>query len=104
MTKQEFDDLQRQLKEQGYRHMHGCQSYCWKSIVRRPTQYGNLRGAAIIKYDIYDMLTDCVPTVIISRRTDERIDIEFTAPRLPIDELEVLAKKLIAFFDENLKQ
>lgn len=109
MTKQEFDDLQRQLKELGYQYVGGSKPYWWRSIVRRRDRDGDIRSVAMVVYDVCDLsaLRDCVdivPSILISRDTDERIDVKFTAPRLPIDEVEAFAMKLIAFFDENLKQ
>lgn len=74
MTKQEFDDLQRQLKEQGYQYVGGSKPYWWRSIVRRRDQYGDIRSVAMVVYDIYDLRprwddVDIVPSILISRDT-----------------------------------
>lgn len=123
MNKAQFDEFAKELTKNGYKRIDPTvnsrgekiatseQPYWRKIIVNRPDEDGDNRAVVIVRYEEWDLSPYALhiehrysyaPSIRISRNADERYDIDITAPRPPIQELEEMAVKFFDFFDQNI--
>ena len=121
MNKEQFDKFSKELTKNGYKRIDPTTNsrgekietsqrpYWWKTVVRRPDSDGDNRSVVVVRYEEWDLSRYDVhiehrysisPSILISRNTDERYDIDITSPRPSIQELEEMAMK---FFDSSNK-
>ena len=122
MNKKQFNEFAKELTAKGYHRVDPTTNnrgekietsqnpYWWKSIVRRRDRDGDERSVVIARYKEWDLSRYDIPiehwysmspSILISRNTDERIDIEITSPRPTIIELEQIAIKFFKFYNKN---
>lgn len=122
MNKAQFDEFAKELTDNGYQRVDtttnsrgekietSLRPYWWKSIVYRPDRDGDNRSVVITRYEEWDLSRydipiehrySFAPSILISRNTDERIDIDITSPRPTIKELEQMAVKFFKFYNKN---
>ena len=114
MNKEQFDKFSKELTKNGYKRIDpttnsrgekietSLRPYWWKSVVYRPDIDGDSRSVVVVRYEEWDLSRYDVhiehrysisPSILISRNTDERYDIDITSPRPSIQELEDMAIK-----------
>ena len=123
MNKEQFDKFSKELTKNGYKRIDPTTNsrgekiatsqrpYWWKSVVYRPDRDGDNRSVVVVRYEEWDLSCYDVhiehrysisPSILISRNTDERYDIDITSPRPSIQELEEMAMKFFDFFEQNI--
>ena len=123
MNKEQFDKFSKELTKNGYKRIDPTTNsrgekietsqrpYWWKSVVYRPDSVGDNRNVVVVRYEEWDLSRYDVhiehrysisPSILISRNTDERYDIDITSPRPSIQELEEMAIKFFDFFEQNI--
>lgn len=123
MNKEQFDKFSKELTKNGYKRIDpttnsrgekiqtSLQPYWWKTVVYRPDSDGDNRSVVVVRYTEWDISRYNVhiehrysisPSILISRDTDERYDIDITVPRPSIQELEEMAVKFFDFFEQNI--
>ena len=123
MNKAQFDKFAKELTKNGYKRIDprtnsrgerietSQNPYWWKIIVYRPDRDGDNRAVVIVRYEEWDLSRydlhiehrySYSPSIRISRNADERYDIDITAPRPSIQELEEMAVKFFDFVEQNI--
>ena len=123
MNKEQFDKFSKELTKNGYKRIDPTvnsrgekivtsqQPYWLKVVVYRPDRDGDNRAVVIVRYKEWDLSPYALhiehrysysPSICISRNVDEMYDIDITAPRPSIQELEEMAVKFFDFFDQNI--
>ena len=123
MNKEQFDKLSKELTKNGYKRIDPTTNsrgekietsqrpYWWKTVVYRPDSDGDNRSVVVVRYEEWDLSRydlhiehrySISPSILISRNTDERYDIDITSPRPSIQELEEMAIKFFDFFEQNI--
>ena len=123
MNKEQFDKFTKELTKNGYKRIDPTTNsrgekietsqrpYWWKSVVYRPDSDGDNRSVVVVRYEEWDLSRYDVhiehrysisPSILISRNTDERYDIDITSPRPSIQELEEMPIKFFDFFEQNI--
>ena len=123
MNKEQFDKFAKELTKNGYKRIDPTvnsrgekivtsqQPYWLKVVVYRPDRDGDNRAVVIVRYKEWDLSPYALhiehrysysPSICISRNVDEMYDIDITAPRPSIQELEEMAIKFFDFFEQNI--
>ena len=123
MNKAQFDEFAKELTKNGYKRIDPTtnsrgekiqtsqQPFWWKTVVYRPDRDGDNRSVVVVRYTEWDISRYNVhiehkysisPSILISRDTDERYDIDIILPRPSIQELEEMAVKFFDFFEQNI--
>lgn len=123
MNKEQFDKFSKELTKNGYKRIDPTTNsrgekietsqrpYWWKTVVYRPDSDGDNRSVVVVRYEEWDLSRydlhiehrySISPSILISRNTDERYDIDITSPRPSIQELEEMAMKFFDFFEQNI--
>ena len=123
MNKEQFDKFSKELTKNGYKRIDPTvnsrgekivtsqQPYWLKVVVYRPDRDGDNRAVVIVRYKEWDLSPYALhiehrysysPSICISRNVDEMYDIDITAPRPSIQELEEMAIKFFDFFEQNI--
>ena len=123
MNKAQFDEFAKELTKNGYKRIDPTtnsrgekiqilqQPFWWKTVVYRPDRDGDNRSVVVVRYTEWDISRYNVhiehkysisPSILISRDSNERYDIDITSPRPSIQELEEMAVKFFDFFEQNI--
>ncbi|MGN1172966.1 MAG: hypothetical protein ACI4SO_04185 [Muribaculaceae bacterium] len=115
MTKKQYDKFIKDLEKRGYIFreygmFHDAPNYC-RAIELRADNDGKVRAVCQLLFNLYDFSGiveqedySYEPVIIVSRNTDERIDLTLSHPKLSIDGCERIASEFLKFVDNNIKQ
>lgn len=115
MTKQEYNDYIEALKGRGYK-IGGSwynKPYYRKVIEYREDEDVNRRPVCVIFFNLCETKDErsgyvdysIEPAVIVSRNTDERLDLTISQPeQRSIDECERIAKEFLRWVDININE
>lgn len=115
MTKEEYENYIQALKWRGYKFCGSWYGnpYYYKVIEYREDEDGNSRAVCQLLFYLFEQEDNrsgyveyaIKPAVIVSRNTDERLDLTISQPKQrSIDECERIAKEFMEWVDMNIKE
>ena len=114
MTKQEYNEYIQALKGRGYGFVgshYNDRPYYYKAIEYRDDEDGDSRAVCQLLFYLFEQEDSrsgyveyaIKPAVIVSRNTDERLDLTISQPKQrSIDECERIAKEFMRWVDVNI--
>ena len=114
MTKKEYENYIEALKEHGYKFVgnrYYYKYYCHKAIEYRKNEDGDSRAVCQLLFYLFEQDDNLIgyveyaikPAVIVSRNTDERLDLTISQPKQrSIEDCERIAKEFMRWVDVNI--
>ena len=113
MTRQEYNEYIEALKDHGYKFCGSWYNrpYYYKAIEYRDDEDGNSRAACQLLFYLFEQEDNrsgyveyaIKPAVIVSRNTDERLELTILQPKqCSIEECERIAKEFMRWVDVNI--
>ena len=113
MTKQEYENYIKELKERGYKFCGSWYNkpYYYKVIEYREDEDGDSRAVCQLLFYLFEKDDNLIgyveyaikPAVIVSRNTDERLNLEIShSKQRSIEECERIAKEFLRWVDVNV--
>lgn len=104
MTRKEYHKYIQELKERGYGFIDNIDKKYYYKVL----EYRNDKNRAVYQllfylYEIKDKYYSVEPVVIVSRNTDERLDLIISHPQRSIEECERIAKEFVQWIDVTIK-
>lgn len=113
MTKEEYKNYIEALNGRGYKFVgnrYYYKYYCYKAIEYRDDEDGNSRAVCQLLFYLFEQEDNrsgyveyaIKPAVIVSRNTDERLDLTISQPKRSIKDYERIAKEFMEWVDMNI--
>ena len=104
MTRKEYYKYIQELKEHGYGFIDNTdKKYYYKVLEYRNDEDRAVYQLLFYLYEIKDKYYSVEPVVIVSRNTDERLDLIISHPQRSVEECERIAKDFIKWVDAYIK-